>query len=212
MSDTGKHPVGTLSTGRIEALSDGVFAIIMTLLVFDIKLPEVPPAELTTALISLWPSYLGYFISFVLLGIYWIGHRAQFQFIQRADQNLHWLNMLFFALSGLIPFSTGLVSSYHDQYLAVALYGLNLSLIGIALYFHWLYATHNKDLVGDALSPMVIRFGTQRCLLAPAGYAIAIVLGLISPIISLILFAVVPIFYIVPYLTRVWLHLAQRGG
>ena len=211
MSDHEIHPVGTMGTGRIEALSDGVFAIIMTLLVFDIKLPDVPPQELASAILLLWPSFLGYGISFVLLGIYWIGHRAQFQFIQHADQNLHWLNMLFFALSGLIPFSTGLVSGYHDQFLAVALYGLNLSLIGVALYFHWLYATHNTRLVGEALSPVVIRFGTQRCLLAPTGYAIAILMGLISPIVSLILFAVVPIFYIVPWLQRVWLHFAQRG-
>ena len=210
MNETKSHPTARLGTGRIEALCDGVFAIIMTLLVFDIKLPQVPPDELLTSILMLWPSFIGYAISFVLLGIYWVGHRAQFQFILYADQNLHWLNMLFFAMCGLTPFSTGLLSQYHDQWLAVALYGLNLSLIGIALYLHWLYATRHTSIVGDDISPVVVRYGSQRCLLAPIGYTIAVLLGLISPIISLVVFGVVPLVYIVPSITRAWLKFAQR--
>ena len=79
-------PVGSMSTHRIEALADGVFAIVMTLLVFDLRVPEVSATELPTALFALWPKFLGYATSFVLLGIYWVGHRNQFNFIRRADQ------------------------------------------------------------------------------------------------------------------------------
>lgn len=209
MSDHDPHPVGTMGTGRIEALSDGVFAIIMTLLVFEITIPSVPPQDLPAAVISLWPYFIGYAVSFVLLGIYWTGHRAQYNYIVHADTNLHWLNMLFFAFSGLVPFSTGLVSRYPDQWLAVALYGLNLIMIGVALYLHWLYATRHSRLVGDDMTPFVRRFATQRCLLAPACYLVAIVLGLITPFLSLFVFALVPIFYILPAFQRLWLHLAR---
>jgi uncharacterized membrane protein len=210
LSHSDRHPMGTMGTGRIEALCDGVFAIIMTLLVFDIKLPNVAPAQLPSAIIDLWPSFVGYAVSFVLLGIYWLGHRAQYQYILHADQNLHWLNILFFAFSGLIPFSTGLVALYHDQWLAVALYGLNLILIGVSLYLHWQYAIHHPRLVTDELTPTVARFGSLRCLLAPFCYLIAVLLGLLNPLVSLVLFALVPVLYIVPPLQRLWLRFAQR--
>src|SRR5262249_46453987 len=83
MQATEGHPVHRTGTQRIEALGDGVFAIVMTLLIFDLKLPEVEaPAALGPALLALWPSFLAFAISFGLLGIYWLGHRAQFQFIQ----------------------------------------------------------------------------------------------------------------------------------
>jgi uncharacterized membrane protein len=210
MSDKQPHPVGTMGTGRIEALSDGVFAIIMTLLVFEITIPSVPPQELPAALISLWPYFVGYAISFVLLGIYWTGHRAQYIYILHADTNLHWLNMLFFSLCGLVPFSTGLVSRYPEQPLSVVFYGLNLALIGVALYLHWLYATHDSRLVADDLTPLVRRFGAQRCLLAPAIYVVAIAVGLVNPTISLLVYALVPIFYILPSFQRLWLRLARQ--
>ena len=210
MSDHDPHPVGTMGTGRIEALSDGVFAIIMTLLVFDIGIPSVPPQELPAAMVSLWPNFIGYAVSFVLLGIYWAGHRAQYNYILHVDSNLQWLSLLFFAVSGLVPFSTGLVSRYPDQWLAVAFYGMNLVLIGVALYLHWLYAIHHPQLVADDLTPFVRRFAAQRCLLAPACYLVAIVLGLANPLISLLVFALVPVLYIVPAFQRLWLRLARH--
>ena len=86
---------------------------------------------------------------------------------------------------------------------------MNLILIGVALYLHWRYATHHSRLVGKDLTPFVRRYATQRCLLAPACYLVAIVLGLINPLISLLVFALVPIFYIVPAFQRLWLHLAR---
>lgn len=210
MSNARPHPVGTMSPHRIEALSDGVFAIVMTLLVFDITLPDVPPNELPAALVSLWPNFLGYGISFVLLGIYWVGHRNQYNYIRHADQNLHWLNILFFAFAALVPFSTGLVSRYPGQQLAISIYGLNLILIGVSLYFHWRYATHHRQLVDEDIPQAVVRLGTQRCLLAPAGYLVAVAVGLVSPLVSLILYATVPLLYIVPSLQRLWAHLAHR--
>ena len=204
------HPVGTMSTHRIEALADGVFAIVMTLLVFDLRVPEVPAAELPSALIGLWPKFLGYAVSFVLLGIYWIGHRNQYNYIKRADQNFHWLNILFFGMVCLVPFSTGLVSRYPDVWLVVALYGLNLTLIGVCLFFLWTYATYRYHLVDPDLPPPVMRLARQRSLLAPACYVVAIVVGLINPTFSLVIYALVPLLYIFPGLQHFWTYLAHR--
>lgn len=204
------HPVGAMSTSRIEALADGVFAIVMTLLVFDLRVPEVPVADLPGALVTLWPKFLGYVVSFVLLGIYWVGHRNQFNFIKRADQNFHWLNILFFGAVCLVPFSTGLVSRYPDEWLGVAIYGLNLILIGLCLFLIWTYATYRYHLVDPDLPQPVMRLARQRSLLAPACYLIAILVGLGNPRLSLIIYALVPLLYIFPGIQHFWTYLAHR--
>lgn len=206
------HPVGSMSTHRIEALADGVFAIVMTLLVFDLRVPEVAVADLPRALFGLWPKFLGYVVSFVLLGIYWVGHRNQFNFVKRADQNFHWLNILFFGMVCLVPFSTGLVSRYPHTWLVVAVYGLNLIMIGVCLFLIWTYATYRFHLVDQNLPQPVMRLARQRSLLAPACYLVAILVGLINPTYSLFIYALVPLLYIFPGLQHFWTYLAHHGG
>lgn len=205
-----EHSHTTGSTARIEALSDGVFAIVMTLLVFDIKVPTVPVEQLPTALVDLWPKFLGYAISFAILGIYWTGHRAQFNYIHRADHTMHWINILFLACVAFVPFATSLLDSYPGSRLTLTIYGANLILIGMVLYWHWVYATTNYRLVDVTISPVVVRFATQRCLLAPICYALAIGLGFVHPILSIMVYVIVPILYIVPHLQSYWLRLASR--
>ncbi|HSN76915.1 MAG TPA: TMEM175 family protein [Anaerolineae bacterium] len=204
------HPIGQMSTHRVEALADGVFAIVMTLLVFDLRLPDAALAELPAELAALWPKFLGYGVSFLLLGIYWVGHRNQFNFVRRADQNFHWLNIFFFGVVCLVPFSTGILSRYPDALLAVAIYGINLIMIGVALFFIWTYATYRGHLVDADVPRAVVRLGKQRSLLAPACYLVAILAGLIDPHISLVIYALVPLLYIFPGLQHFWTHLAHR--
>lgn len=199
---------GMMDPGRVAALSDGVFAIVMTLLVFEIKLPE-QSVSILADLYGLRFSLIGYVVSFALLGIYWVGHRAQFHYIRRADQNFHWLNLLFLAFSAVIPFTTRLLSSHPGQPLAIAVYGGNLILIGLSLYLIWTYATRGHRLVDKDLASMVIRFGTLRCLLAPAGYVVAIAASFIDPAISLIVFVIVPVLYILPGLHRMWVRAVE---
>ncbi len=118
------------SRNRIEALADGVFAVAMTLLVLDIKVPELQSpsatAELPLKLLALWPKFLGYLISFVILGAYWVGHHMQLSFIRRADRPLLWINILFLLWVALVPFSTALLSEYSKSRVAIAIYGANL--------------------------------------------------------------------------------------
>jgi uncharacterized membrane protein len=199
-----------MSTHRVEALADGVFAIVMTLLVFDLRLPDATLAELPAVLAALWPKFLGYVVSFLLLGIYWVGHRNQFNFIRRADQNFHWLTIFFLGVVCLVPFSTGVLSRYPDALLAVAIYGVNLVLIGVALAIVWTYATYRGHLVDADLPRAVVRLGKQRSLLAPACYIVAILAGLIDPRLSLVIYALVPLLYIFPGLQHFWTYLAHR--
>src|SRR5260370_38420709 len=102
-----------LSRNRIEALADGVFAVAMTLLVLDIKVPELQSplatAELPLKLLALWPKFLSYLISFVILGVYWMGHNMQLSLIRQPDRPLIWINVLFLLSASLFHFSTALL-------------------------------------------------------------------------------------------------------
>jgi uncharacterized membrane protein len=113
---------GISGNERIIALSDGVFAIVITLLVLEIKVPEVANSELSAAIVEIIPKILSHVISFVVLGIYWIGHHNMFMHIKRHDRILLWLNILFLLCVASMPFPTGLIVQYIDQQLAIVVY------------------------------------------------------------------------------------------
>ena len=106
---------GGLNKNRVETLVDGVFAIVMTLLVFDIRVPTIAPEEaareLPRQLIAMYPRFLAYVFSFVILGFYWVGHRAQMHYIRRTDRLLLWINILF-----LMSVGAQRVQSEYDDY------------------------------------------------------------------------------------------------
>src|SRR5215813_3811120 len=122
-----------LSKTRIEALTDGIFAIAMTLMVFDIKvspLAHMNRLNLQHELIQLWPRFLAYVISFIMLGVYWVGHHNQYHYIRRTDRPFLWINIFFLMGVSLIPFSTGLLGQFPEDRAALAVYGLNLIMVG----------------------------------------------------------------------------------
>lgn len=191
-----------LGRNRVEALTDGVFAVAMTLLVLDIKVPEleqaVASAELPYRLLALWPKFLSYAISFVILGVYWVGHHLQLSFIRSADRPLLWINILFLLWVALVPFSTALLSEYTKHRLAIAVYGGNMIAIGLTLALHWWYATARRRHVDPDVHPGLVRAAMSRVLMGPLLYLVAIVLSFFSPEWSLALCALVPILYILP--------------
>ena len=191
-------------TARIEALTDGVYAIIMTLLAFDIRLPEVDVGSIPQALASLGPTLITYVISFALLGVYWTGHRNQFNYIERIDQTLRWISIFFLGVSALIPFTAEMLSRYPLSPLPIMLYGLNLIVIGLLLFWHWSYATGRGELVADDLAKEVVRIGKERSLFAVACYIAAIVLAFVLPVLSLVIYAIVPLFYMFPVLWNIF--------
>ena len=118
---------------RVLALSDGVFAIIVTLLVLEIHVPELTQGHsLNEALAELRPSLVAFVISFVLAGMYWVGHRDLFALIRRTDRGLVWLNILYPLPLCLLPFGAGLVGRYDQEPVALRIYGLLLVAIAVA--------------------------------------------------------------------------------
>jgi TMEM175 potassium channel family protein len=203
-----------LSTTRIAAFSDSVFAFAATLLVLNIKIPEVLPSQLTTELpgqvLHLWPQLLSYMMSFVIVGIYWVAHHVMFHHIKRSDRVLLWLNIAFLMCIAFIPFPTGLISRYGAVQTAVVVYALTLTITGVLLEILWWYATRGHYLVEKELPDRVIRLGTVKTMIAPCAYALSIVVSFLSPKLSVIFFVAVPAFYILP--SRLDRHLLKADG
>ena len=149
------------TTNRIEALTDGVFAIVMTLLVLDISIPEIVgssvQAELPGRLLELWPKFYSYVLSFVVLGMMWISHRRIFHYIKRSNTGLLWINIIFLMFVALIPFSTSLIGDYRMEQLTFMVYGINLFLIFATMFILWTYATGKYRLVDSAIDPRVVK-------------------------------------------------------
>lgn len=192
----------SLPTNRIEGLSDGVFGIAMTLLIFKLDVPDGMIQDnlnkvLTDKLFNMLPQFENYFISFILLGLYWTRHQLQFKHIKQADRNLLWINIFFLVFVGLLPFTTGLLMDYTGLELPQFLYSLNLMLIGLMLAIHWIYASRNYRLVNKELTKEYIKNYTLLTISAPVIFGLCCVIAIISPRISLTLMYIIPIFYLV---------------
>lgn len=130
--------------GRVSALSDGIFAVAMTLLVLEIRAPEPAEvhgeAELATALVALAPRAAAWLMSLTTLGIFWLGQQTQLARLTDMNRNLAWLHFLFLAVITALPFSTRLLASFFDYRVAFLVYYLNILLCGVTLYLAWSYA------------------------------------------------------------------------
>jgi TMEM175 potassium channel family protein len=157
--------------GRVEALADGVFAIAMTLLAFNLQPPNAPAihdsAGLRAALLAMLPHFRTYVISFLVIGIYWISHHFQFQYVRRADRTLLWINLFFLMFVAVLPFSTAVLGRYERYQTAIVLYSSNLLLVGLTNAVHWAYVTSRRRLVAPDLPSEVVRITMTRILLAP---------------------------------------------
>src|SRR4051794_38633181 len=139
---SGGSATGTpaLPAARLETLGDGVFAIAMTVLVLGIAVPDVPHGELWSHLIKLWPKFASYALSFIMLGVLWIGHYYQFQYIKRIDRTLIWINLILLLTVTFLPFGAGVLGNSYRERTAVLLYGGTILASGSMLLLHWRYA------------------------------------------------------------------------
>ena len=196
-----KSPQSFHSNERLTFLSDGIFAITITLLVLDIKVPEISEnlvaTELQKELLHLAPNILSYIISFIVLGIYWIAHHNMFMYIKHHDHVMLWLNTLFMMCVASVPFPTALLSRYPNQQISVVAYAGILALTGIVLNLIWWYATTHRQ-VDETVEPAFIAFVHRYIRIAPLVYLISIGVSFFSLAIAKFLFVVVAVFYIVP--------------
>jgi uncharacterized membrane protein len=198
-----------LPTSRVETLVDGVFAIAMTLLVLDLKVPTLvttsPDVELAAQLVDLGPRLLAYAGTFIVLGVFWFGHHVQSAMIRRADRIFVWINLLFMLFVAFIPFTAALLGRYPEQRLAVIIYGVNIILVGSCLTLQWRYATGKRRLVDADMPERLVRFGTVRFALGPVVFLVAIALSFVSTRLSLALFVGVPLLFLLPeHIDRAW--------
>ena len=191
-----------LGKTRIEAFSDGVFAVAITLLVLNLQVPQlaatVVSRELVPKLFELWPRLLLYMLSFVIVGIYWVAHHNTFNYIKRSDRILLWLNLLLLLCIVFIPFPTALIGQYPEQRISVVIYGGTLVITGLVLQLLWWYATSNHRLVDWDIDPQLVQMATRKNLTPPLIYLLAIGVSFLSVQISLIFFILVPVLYIFP--------------
>jgi len=183
---------------RLAALSDGIFAFAMTLLVLDIPTPAADAIHseraLLHALLALAPKVVTYLMSFLTLGIFWVGQQTQMNHLSRSDRNLTWLHIGFLCAVSIVPFSTRLLSEFFEYRTALLAYWLNIVVLGGALYATWGYAARQR-ILRDDISPEVLAAICRRIIVAQSLYAIGAALCVVNTRSSMAVFAAVQVSY-----------------
>jgi uncharacterized membrane protein len=188
----------THDPARLMALTDGVFAIVITLLVLEIHVPELTGGErLVDAMREIRPSFVAFLISFLVVAIAWSAHRDLFAHVRLTDRNLVWLNLLYMLPLSLLPFGAALMSRYDREPVALSLYGMLLLLMALTRLVVWLYATKRPHLMFEAIDPRERRIGVLIVAIPATLWLIAIVIADLSPTASLAIYIGVPFLYFV---------------
>jgi uncharacterized membrane protein len=201
----------------MEAFSDGVFAIAITLLVLEISIPARTTGDLLQAVIDEWPSYLAYFVSFSTIGAVWLTHSVITEYLDHADALFLRLNLLLLLVVAFLPFPTSLIaqsigSTDHER-VAEVLYGVNLLLTGVLLSLLWRYAGR-AGLLRPDITDRDASILTSRLTPGIGGYVVLIVVGLFRPTIAVVGYLVIAAFFLIPMPTRRRRdnQAAERGG
>lgn len=177
----------TLTTSRLEALSDGVMAISATLLVIDIGRVHVGEKEnLLRAILDNWPSYLAYVVSFSVIGLIWMAHHGMFDRVRAVDRPLIFSNLALLLLVGFIPWPTQLLAQFisdggRNASVATAVYSFVMMLIGLVFTSQWWYLTRHTDLMVESVTPAHVRRSLRLSWVSPIVYGSTIALAFVSP-------------------------------
>jgi uncharacterized membrane protein len=166
---------------RLIFFSDAVFAIVMTLLVLDIRVPDVAAREVPGLVFELWPKIFSYVLSFLVIGLYWIGHHQTFRYVRSYDRTLLWLNLLFLLSISFIPFPTDLLGEYGELRFAVIFYASSLALARLLLALVWWYVFIGPIRTSDELDRGMANFHLLRSLAIPAVFLLSIGIAFFSP-------------------------------
>ena len=192
------HYDRTHDPARVLALSDGVFAIILTLLVLEIHVPELSEGQsLRDALEEIRPSFSAFLISFIVVAIAWAGHRDIFALIQRTDRILVWLNIIYLLPLSILPFGASLIARYETEAVALRLYGFMLAAIVLTRLWVWVYVNKKQHLLFAPIDKRSYRAALSLGLVPCIAYGIAIGAAEAWPRVSIWIYALVPILYFV---------------
>lgn len=192
-------------TNRLEAFSDGVIAIAITLLIIEIHAPAHDGVnsnrDLWEQLWKLWPDYLGYLISFIIIGIMWANHHSIFRLIGRVDHYLVIINTILLLFIGAIPFTTAVLSEYlgHDgEKTAMAVYSGWFTLTAVSYNLLWRYASTNRRLLSPDADPATVALITRRFFVGPPAYGAAFLASFIYPPAALAIIIFLALLYLLP--------------
>ena len=189
-----------MSLERIATFSDGVFAIIVTILVLELRVPHLDDPhntrELAKALAGLMPKFLSWVASFLYVCVFWIHHHYIFRIARAADRGLVWLNNLFLLCHSFIPFPTALIGDYPKNPLAVSFFGVVLLVNALAIIAVHAYVVRN--LLADGEDRSAEWKHSRRSFQGPVLFGFGAVLAWVAPTVSLVLYLVIPILFILP--------------
>jgi uncharacterized membrane protein len=190
-----------VSTSRLEAFSDGVFAVAITLLALDLVNFSATKGQLGSGLLNYWPHYATFVVTFVTIGIIWVNHHAQWQRVARVDRPLLFLNLLLLMFVVLIPFPTSLLARYlhgSDQHVAAAVYSGVLLAMGLAFSTTWYYTARHAGLLHVEIGSQELRVLVRRNVVGLLPYAVAFGVAFLSAPASLALCGLVAVYYMLP--------------
>jgi uncharacterized membrane protein len=193
-----------MSVGRLEAFSDGVLAIVITLLILDVKVPAGATGHLGGALAHQWPQYAAYLLSFSIVGIIWLNHHATVQLLARTDHPLQVLNLLLLLPVSVLPWPTAVLAEYvhegtaGDQRIAVVLYGVTSTLMAVAFNVLWRYILRHPELQRPDVDRHAVAVRNRRYNLGLAVYPAATLLGLLNVTLFIALMLALAVMYLLP--------------
>jgi uncharacterized membrane protein len=177
-----------MEKSRLEAFSDGVFAIVITLLILDIRFPDVPYSQFIEALGSVWPRILAYVLSFIIIGLYWVIHHNSMHAMKKTDRGFLWLNILFLLCVSFIPFPTSLLGRYPFQAWPIVIYGITLITCDVVGYIMVVYVHYHPQLAISGFNEKYLRSHTPVYIIINSAYLCAVLLAHWLPLVSYLIY------------------------
>jgi uncharacterized membrane protein len=204
--NTSYNVIAGQSVERLAELSNGIFAVALTLLVLDLRVPAIERVhsehDLWRSLLALSPRLLMYMMSFMTLGIFWVLQQTQLNYLARSDRSLSWIHIAFLFFVSITPFSTSLLAEFPAYRIALVFYWLNILLLGTALYFSWVRAIRT-GLVKDDMPPDVTAAIKRRIVIGQSLYAFGALLCIFNTYWSITFIVLVQLNYaIAPRIRR----------
>ena len=190
-----------MPTARIEAFSDGVFAIIITLLIFSIQAPQVhgqPQGALERSLVAMTSKFLSYGLSFGIVCIWWVAHHHLFVLFAKSDRGLLWLNSFFLFWLATVPFPTALLGDYPHERIAVVCYGSVMALAGLSFSAMRYYAFYVGKLTVPGIASDLLRRAMIKSAMNPLLHLIAVLVACVNTTVALAFYVGIPLLFFLP--------------